>query len=110
MTKSGLAVVLTGVYGLVALIGGTIGYLKAGSLASLIAGGGSGVLLIVCALVARQKPKPGLIAAIVVSVLLVGRFVSASAAAGAVAPVALTMILGGVAVIVSSALALREQK
>lgn len=110
MTKSGLAVVLTGVYGLVALIGGTIGYLKAGSVASLIAGGGSGLLLIGCALLARQKPKAGMIGAIVLSVLLVGRFVSASAAAGNLAPVALTMILGGVVVIVISALGLREQK
>lgn len=96
---------LTLAYGLVAAIGGTIGFVKAGSVASLVAGGGSGLLLIVSALLIGKKPKLGLIGAIVLSLLLIGRFASAVAKGGA-SPIALIMIAGGAAVLVASGLAL----
>jgi len=105
-----IAVALTAAYGLIALVGGLIGYLKAGSVASLIAGGGSGLLLLVCAVLARQKPTPGLIGALVVSFLLVARFLNAAIAQRALAPVAAVMILGGAAVLVTAGLALKERR
>jgi uncharacterized membrane protein (UPF0136 family) len=92
-------------YGLVALIGGVIGFVKAGSLASLIAGGGSGVLLLVGAALVGKKPKVGLGIALVVSLLLIGRFASVAIKGGA-SPVALVMIIGGVIVLVASGRAL----
>ena len=54
-----IAAGLTALYGLISLIGGYIGYAKAGSTASLIAGGVSGILLLllaagVCSLLALQ--------------------------------------------------------
>jgi uncharacterized membrane protein (UPF0136 family) len=101
-----LASRLTFAYGLIAAIGGTIGYIKAGSVASLVAGGGSGVLLLICATLIGKKPKAGLIGAIVLSVLLIGRFASAAAKSGA-SPVAIIMIAGGVAVLVACGLALK---
>jgi uncharacterized membrane protein (UPF0136 family) len=93
-------------YGLVALIGGLIGFLKAGSVASLIAGGGAGVLLLVGAALVGKKPKAGLSIGLVLSLLLIGRFASAALKSGAASPIAIVMILGGVAVLVASALAL----
>ena|SRR5688572_969892 len=92
-------------YGLVALIGGLIGFLKAGSLASLIAGGGSGVVLIVAGLLIGSKPKAGLILSLVVAVALLGRFVSGALKSGAT-PVAVVMIIGGLAVLIASGRAL----
>lgn len=105
-----IAVALTAAYGLIALIGGLIGYLMAGSLASLIAGGVSGLLLISSALVARQRPAAGFIAALILSFLLVARFINAAITAGSLAPVAAVMILGGVAVLAAAALALKERR
>jgi uncharacterized membrane protein (UPF0136 family) len=103
------AVGVTAAYGLIALTGGLIGYVKADSLASLIAGGGSGVLLLISAAIARQKPKGGLTTALIISVILVGRFVKASFTGdGGVSTVAAVMIAGGLAVVVTAALALRE--
>jgi len=109
---------LVGVYGLVALIGGTIGFVKAGSVASLIAGGGSGlVLLVAAALIAKQpagggslvqSAKVGLIIAVVVSILLIGRF--ASTLRGGASPVALVMITGGLVALVASAMALSRAR
>ena len=93
-------------YGLVALIGGLIGFFKAGSVASLIAGGGSGVILLVGAALVGKKPKAGLIIALVLSLLLIGRFASASLKSGAASPIAIVMILGGLAVLIASSLAL----
>jgi uncharacterized membrane protein (UPF0136 family) len=104
------AIGLTAAYGLIALIGGLIGYVKAGSVASLVAGGGSGVILIVSAIVARQRPKGGLIAALLVSLILVVRFTKASIDQQKLAPVAMVMIIGGLAVLISAALALKERR
>lgn len=107
-TSHRVATALIAVYGLIALIGGTIGFVKAGSVASLVAGGGSGlVLLLAAALVAKKVPRSarvGLILALVVSLLLIGRF--ASTLRGGASPVALVMIIGGLAALVSSAMAL----
>ncbi len=105
-TSQRLASRLIFAYGLVAAVGGTIGYVKAGSVASLVAGGGSGVLLLICATLVGKKPKVGLIGAIVLSVLLIGRFASAAAKSGASA-IAIVMIAGGLAVLVASGLALK---
>jgi uncharacterized membrane protein (UPF0136 family) len=104
-TSQRLAARLTLAYGLVALVGGTIGFVKAGSVASLVAGGGSGVLLLIAAMLIGKKPKVGLGMALVLALLLVGRFVSAAIKSGA-SPIALVMIAGGLAVVVASGLAL----
>ncbi|MBS0620487.1 MAG: TMEM14 family protein [Verrucomicrobia bacterium] len=55
------------VYGLLVLIGGLIGHFKAASAASLIAGGASGVLLLVCSWALYKRKK----AAYPLSLLLV---------------------------------------
>ncbi len=69
-----MAIILTAVYGLVSLIGGTIGYVKANSTASLVAGGISGVLLLLCAAGITRWPTLSLAGAIVISLALAGRF------------------------------------
>lgn len=102
---------LIAVYGLIALIGGTIGFVKAGSLASLLAGGGSGLVLLLAAGIVAKKPdsaRVGLILALVVSVLLIGRF--ASTLRGGASPVALVMITGGLVALVAAALGLSRAR
>lgn len=67
------AACLTGGYGLAALVLGVLGALK-GSWISLAAGGGAGVLLLLCAFAMKRWPVPALIGAILVSLALIGRF------------------------------------
>ncbi|HEV3235527.1 MAG TPA: TMEM14 family protein [Gemmataceae bacterium] len=67
------------VYGLIALIGGLIGYMNKGSKPSLIAGGISGVLLLVCHFGIHHGQTWGLVGALIISLLLVGRFTSSLA-------------------------------
>jgi uncharacterized membrane protein (UPF0136 family) len=62
-------------FGILAAAGGYIGYSKAGSIISLIAGGLCGVVLIIAGLKAATAPKLAAGLAILVSVVMLGRFV-----------------------------------
>ncbi len=92
------------VFGLLTIVGGLMGYVKAGSTASLIAGSISGVLLLVAAFLLPTHVVVGLTIAIVVSLLLAGRFLPAFFKTGKLMPsgiMALLSILGIVFAIVA---------
>ena len=100
-----IALGLAAGYGALALAGGVMGYVKAKSRASLIAGGISGVLLIGAAALGTSQPVAGLVIASVVSLALCARF-ARSLAGKRASSVAWVMVGGGLAVLVSSGLAL----
>ena len=62
------------VFGIIAFIGGLVGFVKAQSTASLIAGGVSGVLLIVGAVLIPKAWQTGVALDLIVSLALLGRF------------------------------------
>ena len=65
-------------FGTLSIAGGVLGFVKAKSKASLIAGGASGVLLAVAAyLIGAGYVSIGLILGLIVSIALAGRFVPA---------------------------------
>jgi uncharacterized membrane protein (UPF0136 family) len=92
-------------YGVLSLVGGTMGYVKAKSRASLIAGGVSGLLLIGGAVLALSQPVLGLAIVSIVSAALVARFAK-SAMGKRANSIAYVMIGGGVAVLISAGMAL----
>jgi uncharacterized membrane protein (UPF0136 family) len=100
-----LALAVTAGYGILSLTGGVIGFVKAGSRASLIAGGVSGLLLIGSAVLAASQPLVGFIIASVISAALIARFAKSAFGAGA-KPVSRVMVFGGLAVLVTAGLAL----
>jgi uncharacterized membrane protein (UPF0136 family) len=63
--------------GIVLIAGGLIGFLKANSTASLVSGGISGLLWILSALLFAGQLQIGLVIALLVCLLLAGRFVPA---------------------------------
>lgn len=66
------------IFGALTILGGVIGFVKAGSRASLIAGGVSGALILVAAwLLLRGSVQAGLILGLVLSALLEMRFLPA---------------------------------
>ena len=66
------------IFGALTILGGVIGFVKAGSKASLIAGGVSGVLILVAAwLVMSGSAQAGLILGLVLSSVLEMRFLPA---------------------------------
>ena len=89
------------IFGLLTIIGGVIGFVKAGSTASIIAGSTSGILLFVAAFLLPQNLAAGLILAGVVSILLAGRFVPAFLKTGQAMPAGLMSVLSVLGVIVA---------
>jgi uncharacterized membrane protein (UPF0136 family) len=89
------------IFGLLTIVGGVIGYLKAGSTASIIAGSISGILLLVAAYFLPGHLALGLAIAAVVSIALAGRFVPAFIKTGHVMPAGLMSVLSVIGVIVS---------
>jgi uncharacterized membrane protein (UPF0136 family) len=100
-----VAIAVAAGYGVLSLVGGIMGYVKAKSRASLIAGGVSGVLLLGGALLAASQPALGLGLTSLISAALVARFAK-SAFGKRASSVAYVMVGGGVAALVTAALAL----
>jgi uncharacterized membrane protein (UPF0136 family) len=89
------------IFGLLTIVGGLIGYVKAGSTISIIAGSISGIALIVAAFLLPGNVALGLALAGLVSILLAGRFIPAFMKTGAVMPAGLMSILSVIGVIVA---------
>lgn len=110
--KHKVAAALAALYGIVAIVGGTIGYAVAGSVASIIAGGASGLLLILCAVgTIYFKPLWCLLGAAVISIALLIQFLPKvvhylNGTAETLAPAPVAMTVGGLIVLFASAFAL----
>lgn len=100
-----IAIWVAASYGVLALGGGVLGYVRAKSRASLIAGAVSGLLLIAGALLARSQPVAGLVIVSIVSAALVARFAKGALGKRA-SSVAIVMLGGGIAVLVTAGMAL----
>ncbi len=81
------------VFGLLTLAGGIIGYVKAGSMPSLVAGGISGILLLVGALMMASYARPVLAGLALISLVLAIRFVPAFASTGKIMPAGIMAVL-----------------
>ncbi len=86
-------------YGLFTMAGGLIGYLKAGSMASLIAGGLSGAVILVSAYAMSRKIKVAAFVALTVSLLLGVRFIGTWTETHKVMPDLIMIVLSAVSVI-----------
>jgi uncharacterized membrane protein (UPF0136 family) len=89
------------VFGVLTIVGGVIGYVKAGSTASIIAGAISGIALIVAAWLLPGNPAVGLIIAGLVSLALAGRFIPAFMRTGTLMPAGLMAGLSLIGVIMA---------
>ena len=89
------------IFGLLTIIGGVIGYVRAGSTASIIAGSVSGILLLVAAFLLPNNALAGLALAVVVSILLAGRFVPAFLKSGDFMPAGMMSILSVIGIIMA---------
>jgi uncharacterized membrane protein (UPF0136 family) len=96
------------VFGLLTIAGGIVGYVKAGSVASIIAGSISGLLLLAGALLLPQHRAAGLIIALIVSLLLAGQFIPKFFHTSKMMPAGLMALLSVVGIIVTIAVWLKE--
>jgi len=89
------------VFGLLTIVGGVMGYAKAGSTASIIAGSICGILLLLAAYLLPEHLALGLGIAAVISIALAGRFVPAFIRTGHVMPAGLMSVLSVIGVIMA---------
>jgi uncharacterized membrane protein (UPF0136 family) len=87
-------------FGLVAIAGGAMGYARAKSKASLIAGGLSGALLIIAGILSPSVP--GFILALIVSILLLAHFGRSYAAKKKPMPAIPMIVLSGVCIVLTA--------
>jgi uncharacterized membrane protein (UPF0136 family) len=86
-------------FGVLTIAGGIVGYVKAGSVASIIAGSITGVLLLVAAFLLAEHRGVGLVTALVISLLLAVQFVPKFLQTGRVMPAGMMSILSVIGVI-----------
>src|SRR5436305_15126264 len=92
------------IFGLLTIAGGIIGYLKAGSVASIIAGAITGILLLIAAFLLPEHRVAGLATALIVSLFLAAYFIRKYSSTGAIMPagmMSLLSVIGIIAVIVA---------
>ena len=103
-----VAVMVVSVYGVVTVTGGIIGYVKAKSFASLLAGVASGSLLLLCAYGMGQGNRPPVFGSLAIALALGARFVGTWVKNRRVMP-DLLMVLFSVATLLASGSALLAQ-
>ncbi len=87
-------------FGLIAIAGGAMGYARAKSKASLIAGGVRGALLIIAGLL--SPGVPGFVLALIVSVLLLIHFGRSYAAKRKPMPAIPMIVLSGICIVLTA--------
>jgi uncharacterized membrane protein (UPF0136 family) len=87
-------------FGIVAVVGGALGYARAKSKASLLAGGASGALLIIAGLLSPSVP--GFILALLVSVLLLAHFGRSFATKKKPMPAIPMIVLSGICIVLTA--------
>jgi uncharacterized membrane protein (UPF0136 family) len=89
------------VFGVLTVAGGVVGYVKAGSAASIIAGSITGVLLLVAAFLLFEHRAIGLATAFIISLLLAAQFAPKFIRTGRVMPAGMMSILSVIGIIVA---------
>lgn len=91
-------------FGVVTIAGGIMGFVKAKSKASIIAGTIAGALLIGAGILARQGNRAGIYLGLVVAVALLGRFGAVFAKTRAMAPAGVMTLLSvmGIAIMIGA--------
>jgi uncharacterized membrane protein (UPF0136 family) len=87
------------VFGVLTIAGGVVGYVKAGSVASIIAGSITGILLLVAAFLLPEHRAIGLATAFIISLLLAAQFAPKFLRTGRVMPAGMMSILSVIGVV-----------
>ena len=89
------------IFGTLTIIGGIIGYVKAGSFPSIIAGSITGVLLLIAGALLPEHRAIGLATGFVISLLLAAQFVPKFIRTGRAMPAGMMSILSVIGIVVA---------
>lgn len=93
-----IPVIVTAIYGAFVIFGGVVGYVKAASKASLIAGSITGGLLLLSAFLTAKDSTAGTVLGIIVSLLLLSQFGPALRKEFKLMPNLLIVVLGSITI------------
>jgi uncharacterized membrane protein (UPF0136 family) len=89
------------IFGVLTIAGGIIGYVKAGSWPSIIAGSITGLLLLIAALLLPEHRAIGLATAFVISLLLAAQFIPKFIRTGKAMPAGMMSILSVIGIVMA---------
>ncbi|MEY2526872.1 MAG: hypothetical protein QOE73_1643 [Verrucomicrobiota bacterium] len=89
------------VFGILTIAGGVIGYVKAGSVPSIVAGAIAGILLLAAAFLLPDYRVVGLALGLVTSLLLAGQFIPKFIRTGKVMPAGMMSILSVIGIVMA---------
>ena len=89
------------VFGILTIAGGVIGYVKAGSMPSIIAGSISGILLLTAAFLLPEHRVAGLATGLIVALLLAGQFIPKFIRTGKAMPAGMMSILSVIGIVMA---------
>jgi uncharacterized membrane protein (UPF0136 family) len=89
------------VFGILTIAGGIVGYVKAGSTPSIIAGSITGILLLVGAWILPEHRAAGLVTVLIVSLLLAAQFIPKFIRTEKAMPAGMMSILSAIGIIVA---------
>lgn len=89
------------IFGILTIAGGVIGYVKAGSMPSIIAGSVTGILLVIGALILPEHRAAGLLTVLIVSLLLAAQFIPKFIRTGKAMPAGMMSILSAIGIVVA---------
>jgi uncharacterized membrane protein (UPF0136 family) len=89
------------IFGILTIFGGVMGFVKAGSKPSIIAGSIAGILLLVAAFLLPEQRVAGLVIALIVSVVLAVQFVPKLIRTGRAMPAGMMSVLSVIGIIVA---------
>jgi uncharacterized membrane protein (UPF0136 family) len=90
------------IFGVLTIAGGIIGYVKAGSTPSIIAGSITGILLIVAALLLPEHQVAGLTIGLIVSLVLAAQFIPKFIRTGKVMPAGMMSVLSVIGIVMAA--------
>lgn len=89
------------VFGVLTIAGGIIGYVKANSVPSIVAGSITGILLVAAAFLLSDHQVAGLALGLIVSILLAGQFIPKFIRTGKAMPAGMMSILSVVGIVMA---------
>ena len=96
------------IFGALTIIGGVIGYVKAQSVPSIVAGAITGVLLLIAGLILPQNRTAGLATSLIVSLLLAAQFVPKLIRTGKIMPAGVMSVLSVIGIVIAVAAWLKK--
>jgi uncharacterized membrane protein (UPF0136 family) len=89
------------IFGILTIAGGIIGYVKAGSMPSILAGSITGILLLVSAFLLPDHVAAGLAIGLITSLLLAGQFIPKFIRTGKAMPAGMMSILSVIGIVMA---------